>query len=171
VNRNAERRAAELLHELRVSGIPVPVDHIVRRLGAQLTFERLPADVSGLLLRDETRQVIAVNSAHARTRQRFSIAHEIGHLRMHKGVFVDTLRVNLRDDNAHRGVDWDEIEANAFAAELLMPKEQVYIECRSLLATGSASQTAMAERLARKFDVSPQAMGIRLVVLGLGLPS
>jgi hypothetical protein len=50
-------------------------------------------------------------------RQRFTVAHELGHFFMHKKPIVDRARV-LR-----RSLQWDrkELEANVFAAELLTP--------------------------------------------------
>ncbi|WP_301176672.1 ImmA/IrrE family metallo-endopeptidase [Actinomadura geliboluensis] len=42
-------------------------------------------DVSGMLVREPTRTVIGINQGHAATRQRFPVAHEIGHLQLHKG--------------------------------------------------------------------------------------
>ena len=167
----AEAAAQKFLTESSISSIPVPVEALVRRLGAQLSQHRMPRDVSGMLLRDKQRTLIAVNAYHANTRQRFTIAHELGHLILHRGVFVDTLRVNLRDGQASQGTDYEEVQANAFAAELLMPRYQVLQAATTLVRDGPVAEALLVQRLARQFDVSPQAMGIRLVGLGLSLPS
>jgi Zn-dependent peptidase ImmA (M78 family) len=65
------------------------------------------------------------NSTHAPVRQRFTIAHEIGHYAMHvkksmdSPLFIDRL-VAFRDDESSAGSDWEEVEANTFAVALLM---------------------------------------------------
>ena len=72
--------------------------------------------------------IIGVNALHHPNRQRFTAAHELAHHELHPDeirneVHVDEVfRVLRRDDVAAQGVDWREIEANAFAAELLMPR-------------------------------------------------
>src|SRR5437868_411530 len=94
--------ALELLARLGTTTVPVPVESIAKQVGALVTYEALDSDVAGILFRDETRKVIGVNSAHAVVRQRFTIAHELGHLLLHKGhsVHVDRVRVNFRDVNS-----------------------------------------------------------------------
>ena len=87
-----------------------------------------PNRVVNILLKDAQKCVIGINSAHPKTRQRFSIAHEIGHLVLHdkKELFIDkVVRVNFRDAKSSMAIDHNEIEANQFAAELLMPRELV----------------------------------------------
>lgn len=171
--RNTDSEAQRLLTEAGVAGlVPVPVESLVGWCGAQLAVRALPSNVSGMLIRDDTRQVIAINAADVRTRQRFTIAHELGHLRMHRGVFVDTMRINERSDMAHQGTDVEEIQANSFAAELIMPHCEVIAASRDLLrARGASSESELIDRLAARFDVSHQAMSIRLVNLGIGLPA
>ena len=168
---SAEAAADRVLVETSVSSVPIPVEKLAQDLGAQLSRRRLPNDVSGMLLRDRHRTLIVVNAQHSRTRQRFTIAHELGHLVLHRGVFVDTLRVNLRDHVASRGTDREEIQANAFAAELIMPRRQMLQAADAVVRKGELVEAALIERLAREFDVSVQAMSIRLVGLGMGLPA
>jgi Zn-dependent peptidase ImmA (M78 family) len=170
----AERAARNLLEDFGVSAPPVPVEDIARRLGARVSFEHFGPSVSGMLYRDGANAVIGVNATHAKTRQRFTIAHEIGHLRLHEGrpMFVDrSVRIDRRDANAALGVDPDEIEANSFAAALLMPESMIFAAV-----THSSTRQATVEveeiirRLANRFDVSPQAMEYRLANLGLVVP-
>jgi hypothetical protein len=118
----AEPSAKQLLAEGDVSGPPVPVEEIARELGVRVYFEHFDQDISGILYRDGANSVIGVQATHPKTRQRFTIAHEIGHLRLHKGpMFLDhSVRVDRRDEKASLGIDLDEIEANSFAAALLM---------------------------------------------------
>jgi Zn-dependent peptidase ImmA (M78 family) len=78
-----------------------------------------------------------------------------------KAVHVDKVfRVLHRDDISSQGVDPLEIEANAFASELLMPGEFL----ASALDTGGLDieDEQRIEALARKFRVSASAMRYRL---------
>jgi Zn-dependent peptidase ImmA (M78 family) len=80
-------------------------------------------------------------------------------------MFVDrAIRMDRRDANASRGIDPEEIAANRFAAELLMPEEMI------LASLGQGSSTEIIGRLAVRFDVSQQAMEHRLANLGLVMP-
>lgn len=65
------------------------------------------------------------------------------------------------------GTKREEIEANAFAAELLMPEEIVRRRVEAVVRDdGSLSGDRLVNRLAREFGVSGQAMEICLGTLG-----
>src|SRR5687768_11738442 len=122
-----EKRALEVLVDAGVTAPRVPVDAIAFSLDADIQYEAFDGDVSGMLYRYDDHCLIGVNSTHAPTRQRFTIAHEIGHLVMHPGkpMFIDRfVRVNWRNGES----DQHEVQANAFAAELLMPRHFVQRE-------------------------------------------
>jgi Zn-dependent peptidase ImmA (M78 family) len=85
-----------------------------------------------------------------------------------EAFFVDPLAgVFFRDSKASRGEDSKEIEANQFAAALLMPSQIIGTSLTAL--AGSPKRltidTAVSE-LAARFGVSTQAMRFRLVTLG-----
>jgi hypothetical protein len=102
---SAEREAAKLLRQLPVETMPVPVEEIAEHLRAAIVRERLESTISGLLLPEGGAKLIAVNSAHHPRRQRFTIAHELGHLQMHDGAYIvdSTVRVNRRDGPIQHG--------------------------------------------------------------------
>ena len=111
-----------------ISQYPIPVERVAEHLGAALRFEPFDGDISGMLFRDDQRVIIGVNSLDGVTRQRFTISHEIGHLMLHNGrpMFVEKhVQVNLRDSVSSTATNREEIEANRFAAELLMPAGMV----------------------------------------------
>lgn len=163
--KGAESKAAEILKRFGVTESPVPAEVIARGLGAQITYEAFEGEISGMLLRDQETLVIGVNSRHAPTRQRFTVAHEIGHILIHEGrpVFIDRfVRVNFRDGESGP----EEIEANAFAAELLMPHTLIYAAAdRVLLRHPEYTPEELVRVLARQFEVSPAAMQYRLINL------
>jgi Zn-dependent peptidase ImmA (M78 family) len=157
------------LKEMGVDKAPVDVLAIATRLGIQHRAGELGDDVSGLLMVKDGEAVIGYNRSHSRSRQRFTIAHEIGHYSLHyraDELFIDKgSLIMYRDGNATKGEDPHEREANAFAAELLMPELLV----RSEIAARALrlSDERDIEVLAHAFDVSVQAMTFRLLNLGI----
>ncbi len=130
----------------------------------------LPDDLSGVLIVEGETRVIGFHASHAPVRQRFTIAHEIGHYILHvkpnqSRLFVDRFVAYRRDDEQNKGKDTEEIEANAFAAALLMPEALVRGEITKH-GYDLDDEEDVAE-LARRFNVSPMAMSYRLINLGL----
>lgn len=165
----AENEAAKLRAAYWDGALPVPVEDIATKLGVPIVVETLDRNVSGLLFRQGESRAIGVNAAHPMVRQRFTIAHELGHLRLHPGkeLFLDHVRVDMRDDVSSLGTDREEREANAFAAELLMPRLEVTNEVHRVIDRGGVADGRFIADLAFLFDVSEQAMDFRLVNLGL----
>lgn len=168
--RRADLAATRLLGQHRAARPPIDVDGLAAELGIAVVLRAFEdADVSGMLFRGE-REVIGVNSAHSPRRQRFTIAHEIGHHVLHPGreLILDApVRVNFRDRTSSMATDREEIEANAFAAVLLMPEPMLRQELDRLPASTRRDPDATTAALADRFDVSTAAMGFRLINLGL----
>lgn len=140
---------------------PVKIEKVVNGLGLEVRAGDLK-DVSGLLVRTGETAIIGVNSTQSRVRQRFTIAHELGHYLLHDGIqhHVDhTYRVNFRSEISSSATSTDEIEANFFAASLLMPKR--FLDAAN--AVDAIEDDAKVAELAREFDVSRHAMSLRLV--------
>jgi Zn-dependent peptidase ImmA (M78 family) len=155
------RRVDELLRGL--SRPPVDLEGIARQLGAEIRLFDLESDVSGVLYRDGDRRVVVVNAAHPEARRRFTIAHELGHLALHKGsaVHVDEgFQINFRDPRSATAENVEEVEANAFAANLLMPAAWLWADLDR--ETFDLGDDGMLERLAERYQVSKQAMVFRL---------
>lgn len=166
----AEQRAIKILDELGIDELPVPVEEIAISLDAEIAYEPYDGEVSGMLYRSDRHILIGVNSWHPTTRQRFTIAHEIGHLEMHKGtMFIDRfVRVNWRNGASNQ----EEAEANSFAAELTMPRKFVQREVERTLSKGrDVSPQELVRALAKSFAVSAEAMQYRLANLGVLDPS
>lgn len=141
---------------------PVPVDLIARALGLMVLRVDYPDNISGAItkvLGGDDYQIL-VNRNHAMTRQRFTIAHEIGHYIYHRTL----LDGGTGDTRAYRadGTPFpnpkitaaQEQQANTFAANLLMPNHLI----KKLQAEGVKTPEDLAQRL----QVSVQAMKIRL---------
>lgn len=172
--RQNEMKARELLRKYCVLAPPVPIEVIARGEGAQIAKNHFEGWESGFILRGGRQTIIGVNTRTSRRRQRFTIAHEIGHLLLHDGTLIvdHAVRVNWRDEVSGMATDTEEIEANTFAAELLMPRELVINELEEYMdKIGTTNRTMSHEdlitSLAREFDVSAEAMGYRLINLGI----
>lgn len=165
-----EKQAEKTLRNAGAWQAPVPIDVVAERVGLKTESSVLGDDVSGLLVVEKGRGAIGYNSTHARVRQRFTIAHEIGHYLMHvktstqSRLFIDRY-VAFRDDESSAGNDWEEVEANAFGAALLMPGDLVREEIRKNDLDLDDEDDLSA--LAKRFHVSTSAMSYRLVNLGL----
>lgn len=172
--RKAEKEARKIINEMNIVAPPVVIEEVAKRYGANLHYEPFEGedDISGVLYKDVNNCIIGVNSAHSKTRQRFTIAHEIGHLVLlhNKKIFVDkAVKISFRDKRSSMAVDNDEIEANQFAAEILMPGDMIEKEINKLISKNKSfkSKESFIEEMARIFIVSPQAMEFRLNNLGI----
>lgn len=170
--RACEARASEVLIEAGIRRHPVKVDRIAKHYGVKVRYEPLDDELSGMIFLQDNQAIIGVNAHHRPNRQRFTIAHELGHFFLHadvlaQGAHVDTLITMLkRDLDSTLGTVNIEVEANQFAAELLMPQKFI----KSFLAKEGIAQSAAAdetvvEYLAKAFRVSVSAMAIRLATI------
>lgn len=165
-------QAEQLLQQQRIKTAPVNVKRIAEALGAEVQEKPTDDKLSGFLFRDPAarRAIIGVNSLHPASRQRFTIAHEIGHLLLHKGepIHVDRLdtgyTIDQRNSDSSKGDYEVEIEANLFAAELLMPKKFIDVDLAKHKELDLFDDTVLQD-LAKKYLVSVQALTYRLAYL------
>lgn len=157
---NAYQIAEQYTQEFSETDLPIDVFgylDCLRSLGIlRYTVQRLTTGLCGwIATRDGKRYYVAINKRHVEVRRRFTAAHELGHLFLHSRVLTAHTYLDCSihlDDSDQR-----EQEANAFAAEFLMPRRLVY----ALIDGGCASVTELAEA----FRVSGQAMHWRLETL------
>lgn len=169
-----EVKASELLEQYNIIEPPVPIEEIVVARGIAIARNHFKGTESGFALRNGSQQIIGVNTLTSPRRQRFSIAHELGHLLLHDGkpLIVDhSIRINERNDLSRAGTNREEIEANGFAATILMPEDMLRRKLRDEFEYAeydrADSRDELLARLAREFDVSAEAMGFRLINLRL----
>ena len=161
-----ERKAQELLNSFGAVGSPVPVEKIAKSIGVQVRFSPLDDELSGMIYIKDGVPIVGVNSIHHPNRQRFTIAHELGHYQLHRDVLSSAVHVDknfpvlMRDANSATGWDKREIEANQFAAALLMPKSSIEhaLGGKPL----DIDDDRPLEEIARKFRVSKQALEYRI---------
>ncbi|WP_405444682.1 ImmA/IrrE family metallo-endopeptidase [Streptomyces erythrochromogenes] len=163
----ADVEAVRLLERFGVTEPKIDPADLAQKLGVIVVQQKMTADVSGMLLRRGEEKVIGVNDAHAPVRQRFTVAHELGHLVLHRGrpLILDTgTRVNFRDSVSSMATDREEMEANRFAAALLAPETMVRRAVREIQFT---TAEGLVKELAQRFGVSATAMNYRLLNLGI----
>ncbi|TLM62275.1 MAG: ImmA/IrrE family metallo-endopeptidase [Deltaproteobacteria bacterium] len=140
----------------------ISLEQIANDFGISLVDHEFPGGMSGIFIRQGERLYIGVNKDHTPERKRFTIAHEIGHYLLHSEDVIHHDNVDLESPNVvlYRSENvrgHSEVEANAFAAELLMP-EGLIQECID-------SGVNTIEDLANIFNVSQDAMRYRLINL------
>lgn len=141
-------------------GAPVRLSAIAGALGVRVVATDLPSGISGEIRPDPDHPgnfVIKVNRNDSSRRQRFTVAHEIGHFLLHR----DEIGNGITDDVLYRSTlsDRREAQANRIAADLLMPQQLVdeWLERAKTLKVDN-----VVGFLADKFNVSEAAMKIRL---------
>jgi Zn-dependent peptidase ImmA (M78 family) len=163
-----EAKAQELLNSLGMRTLPISVEKIAKAMGARLQYSPLDEELSGMVFIKDGVPIIGVNSLHHPNRQRFTVAHELAHLHLHrehisKNVHVDKRFAESmlrRDAVASEGTEGLEIDANQFAAALLMPKDKL-IELLGTTQLDIEDEQAL-EELAKKFKVSKATLQYRI---------
>lgn len=157
-------RANEIRKQLGLSAFE-PID-IIKTLqeNEDVSFVLKPfsSGISGMFLRLEATEVIALNSSRTVGHQRFTAAHEYYHLCFDQGMTVGMCFAGKSEQENAR-----EREADRFAADLLMPTDGI---------TASLLKRTRGEReitiddvvhLEQKFGVSRMAMLVRLRQLNM----
>jgi IrrE N-terminal-like domain len=153
--------AAELeILSKHISSPPIKVGALAADLGLEVVVAPMPLNISGLIKpsdKQDGRFVIKVNKFESKKRQRFTIAHEIAHFLLHR----DRIQGGVVDSTLYRSKLSSrlEAEANRLAADILMPRTLIEAHARDL---HLMDQSATIEKLSQIFDVSRQAMEIRL---------
>jgi Zn-dependent peptidase ImmA (M78 family) len=136
------------------------IERIITDKGIRIVKEKLPANISGYLKRDENGWIIGVNLLHHPKRQRFTMAHEFAHYCLHKNEtegFEDTTFFRKENDSSI------EYNANDFASELLMPSDRFI----NLMKSGVTSIIKLSEI----FDVSTLAVKYKANSLNINIGS
>ena len=165
MTKNAEqvgRDAAEKVRrEMGLEDAPIAdlVDLVERRRACDVAIEPMPAGMDGMVATDPEsgRSVIAVATTDLLHRQRFTLAHELGHLEL--GGLSDHPDVGRRTA--------PEVQADAFARHLLAPLGGVLRVLRASRRdrTGADGADRSDEDLSdvvRTFRVSPQVAAIQM---------
>lgn len=160
-----KNKVEELLIRFNCSSLPIDVEKIAHNLKIQIkyvTFDYKP--ISGVLIIKDNQKKIGVNIFQSSNRKRFTIAHELGHFILHDDnpIFVDE---HYREKILNEGIDPNEIEANLFAVELLMPEHFIRNDIKNF----ETIDAVLVRELAKKYKVSFESLALRLNNLGYEL--
>ena len=151
----AARDALRIAESRNLKRTPLDVIGLASSIGLSIEYLPLTPDISGFLKRKGQSWTIGVNSLHHPNRQRFTIAHELGHYFLHRdhGDFEDRALFRKEMQYDHR-----EFEANNFASKLLMPENEFRAQV--------IRYPANVDSVARHFGVSKAAATFRADSLG-----
>ncbi|MFA5841120.1 MAG: ImmA/IrrE family metallo-endopeptidase [Candidatus Paceibacterota bacterium] len=162
ITQKIEIKTQEILDTLNIKSRPVPIEEIA--IAQKIKISRAPSkEFSGMLIRKDGHALIGINNNEAPVRQRFSIAHELGHFFLHQqdDTFVD-YRKELKENDIK---NFKETEADQFAAALLMPKKFLEEDVKKLNSHGISEKEI--KTLCDMYKVSEKAMTFRLINLNL----
>ena len=141
------------------------IELLVTRLGGRITVDANSVDDvdGGSIVASSLRDFrISISPYTSLVRDRFTIAHELGHLFLHFPKMKErlpnaTMRATRWIDKSDRNQQRAEWEANWFAAGFIMPRDKF----------AEAFKTSSPEQLAKMFKVSLSAANVRIISLGL----
>ncbi len=155
------KAAERVLETVSITEPPVMPQEIALRLSVPVYEWEFPDEISGVYFSGGDIACIGVNQAHPYVRQRFTVAHELGHLvfTADRDLFVDFAEIETVAWLQDRTQQALETKANQFAADLLMPRLWIQRDVNL--------QGPDVTLLARRYGVSEQALWLRLLTLKL----
>lgn len=146
----ARDTARKILEKAKISTYPILLKKIAEHIdGLFIDGREFEDGLSGASVKYNGQIFIAYNKDHSVVRNRFTVAHELGHM-----LLGHTENFNLFDLNSKK---CNEIEANQFAAELIIPLNLLKIAIKKY---------KTVDQLASAFWVSKDAMGWRVMETG-----
>ena len=151
---------AKILSEFRLEALDghVNLETLAKRWGV-ISIERHPMSSSGMLIPSRRGYKILLNEGHNRSRQRFSLAHELGHLLLQKLQISVTTPKNRSSGHS----DEEERLCDQLAAEILMPRMAFYEDgwmegwsLKSLRTLASIYDTSLPATAVRMVDLMPE---------------
>lgn len=142
------------------ASLPIDVQELAKKIGIKeiIPVSAWPDNISGGIKVENDDFIIGYNANHSEVRQRFTIAHELGHYILHRKQILENGRIidyALYRSNISNEM---EVQANRMAADILMPSKRVADYLRE---NNDKAQTTI-DALASKFGVSKIAMAIRM---------
>lgn len=152
---NAQQKAIELLNDIGIDEVSeIGIENIIAGLDATLIEESLNNNCDGKIIFGEKKTIIKINKdIEFASRKKFALAHEIGHLVLHKNLDLPddnftTLNVVSGSEKFLKNGS-HELEANEFASELLMPSKLFLKEAR-----GKKFSPKLIKDLSERFETS-----------------
>ncbi|NSW83105.1 MAG: ImmA/IrrE family metallo-endopeptidase [Syntrophothermus sp.] len=155
----AEIYARELLQLLNIDSVPVDPFQICKHFNIEVCYEPLRQCEAVLLIQSGAKKIILSDSTPYHLRQKFSLAHELGHYYMphHELLIIGCSASDLMtfESNPSTMQEW---EANVFASELLMPHHHIAKDAKAYEYSAES-----VKEIADKYEVSITAAAVRLL--------
>lgn len=153
--------AEEILYELGVTEpTEINLEAIAFHMGVKVRYRPL-SGCEARILANGNKAIATINSRSRPERQRFSIAHELGHWRYDRGKGITCLAKDIYGVGSASTAR--EVNANRFASELILPS---YL-CRPRLWKISQMTWKLVDELAGEFGASRLATAIRIIDLNI----
>lgn len=154
IREEAAADAERILADIWNGEPPVDPELIAEAFGIKVDRVRFKGDISGALVKEIGRDPsILLNKVDSENRQRFTLAHELGHFVRREDQHDAYEYVDMRNSLSATGFDEEERYANQFAACLLMPERLV----------NEYQEEGLTEaQMALRFAVSRDAMTYRI---------
>ncbi len=127
-NYNNPQEVIDFADSIGIKTNPINIEALIQKHGLRVIYEDLGREISGYIEKRDSGFIISINKYQSPRRQRFTLAHEFSHFILHQKSIESGRKIDsnlFRDDTKNA----EELEANKFASELLMPeikfKEQV----------------------------------------------
>jgi Zn-dependent peptidase ImmA (M78 family) len=156
--------------------IPVNVERLIKSEGITLNKNATKEEIGRGINRynigeikksGEEYQILILGSDHY-YRKRFTMAHELGHYILHKEKIDKFGAITDSEEYKAEGITpEEEAAADAFAAETLMPEEEVRKIFEETMKNQSNKEEETIEEMSKMFQVSKPAMKLRLYLLEL----
>lgn len=158
--KTAPEYSSALDEPLRHLSTPELIDRIEDRFGVHIVVTDLPDHCDGLsYARDGLRVIVLAMSSSAPFRQRFTLAHELGHI-----AFQDKTD-EVIEERLYEVKTYEETRANSFAAAFLAPHDELVDVIDGREPAGAFSELVL------EFKLSPRSMAFRLQNEGLITPA
>ena len=136
----------EIRRQLR---LPVPLNplSLARELGIEILYREFDSSrLCGALIRSKYHSAIVLNQNHLPTSQKFTCAHELGHYFLHSDI------AQFLCDGDLSPIEW---QANAAAAELLMPYRIFLAQIKNIYSRQDSTVDDAVRQMAFYFRVTP----------------
>ncbi|MCD6594450.1 ImmA/IrrE family metallo-endopeptidase [bacterium] len=148
--------ARQLFEYIPMDNPPVRLTPILEKFNVSLYFDDFD-EIDGITMKSAKLSIIVINKNLSITRQRFTIAHELGHIIMpHKSDFYVCYSKKTKNKLMER-------DANRFAGEILMPQPMI----AELWGKYESNPRNRVEAIAKIMKISTSALRVRIRELGL----
>jgi hypothetical protein len=149
-----DRLIHDYLGDAPADSIPIPIEQIAEHVGVRRVV-RTTLPHSGRLIPVNGRYVVEINSREDRARQRFTLAHELGH------IVISNTQGEMQEESVQflrcERDNFIEKLCDKIAGRMLMPDQFVRSELEKVDLT-----LPVLSRLAKFFGVSLSAIAVRL---------